>query len=242
MPVIKYKGQDDQWHVIDNVAVTPINVVQTTGTSLTDVMSQSAVTNAIDDINDSLDNYTLTSATNALSGEVEQHIEDVDLHLSNTEKINLDALEANIGAITGITAQKVDSWDEAALSSHTHDNKAILDAISGAVGTMAYQDMSSFSSATDVNAALADKSDTGHTHPQYLTAVTAHNQSSETITAMTDYQIATSASSIVPSDTLNQAIGKLEKSFGGVKIVTISQQDYDNLETKDNNTLYIIND
>lgn len=57
MPGIKYKGTDGQWHLLNNVMVTPINVVQTTGTSSADVMSQSAVTEAVNDINETLSNY-----------------------------------------------------------------------------------------------------------------------------------------------------------------------------------------
>ena len=47
---------------------------------------------------------------------------------------------------------------------HTHSNKSALDAITGNVGTMAYENKTSYSSATEVNTALDGKSDTGHTH------------------------------------------------------------------------------
>ena len=40
---------------------------------------------------------------------------------------------------------------------HTHNNKSILDAITGSVGTMAYQNTNSYSSATEVNTALGTK-------------------------------------------------------------------------------------
>ena len=63
---------------------------------------------------------------------------------------------------------------------------------------MAYQNTSSYSSATQVNTALAGKSDTSHTHV------------SSGVTAMTSYAKAASGSSITTGDTLNQAIGKLE--------------------------------
>jgi hypothetical protein len=66
------------------------------------------------------------------------------------------------------------------------------------IGNMAFQNTSSYSSATQVNTALAGKSGTGHTHV------------SSGVTAMTGYAKAASGSSITTSDTLNQAIGKLE--------------------------------
>lgn len=47
MAAIKYKGTDGQWHLLNNILVSGINVVQTTGSSSADVMSQSAVTEAI---------------------------------------------------------------------------------------------------------------------------------------------------------------------------------------------------
>ena len=146
-----------------------------------------------------------------------------------------------------ITAAERTSWKNAATNSHTHSNKSTLDAITasstainsltGAVGTMAYQNTSSYSSATQVNTALAGKSGTGHTH------------ASSAVTAMTGYAKAASGSSVTTSDTLNQAIGKLEggvddvkSALGGLKLVEISQNDYDNLGTKDPHTLYVIND
>ena len=64
------------------------------------------------------------------------------------------------------------------------------------------------------------KSNIGHKHtkseitdfPTSMTP-TAHNQASNTINAMTDYSKATSVSAITPADTLNVAIGKLEKAL-----------------------------
>ena len=66
MPGIKYKGKDGEWHLLNQVMVNEVNVVQTTGTSSADVMSQSAVTEAIDDITpESLGNGIGTCETSA---------------------------------------------------------------------------------------------------------------------------------------------------------------------------------
>ena len=94
MAVLKYKDSNGQWQTLPNVMVNQINVVQTTGTSTTDVMSQSAVTENL----------------------------------------------------------------------HSHTNKTYLDGISGNVGTMAYENTSSYSSATEVETALGGKSDTATTY------------------------------------------------------------------------------
>ena len=55
MAGIKYKGTDGQWHLFNNVMVNAINVVQTTGTSTADVMSQSAVTEAVNVVSEKAD-------------------------------------------------------------------------------------------------------------------------------------------------------------------------------------------
>ena len=99
------------------------------------------------------------SDLNALSGTVTGHTADTDIHVTTTEKTNLDSLATNIAAISGITSTKVSNWDTAATSAHNHDNKSALDGITGAVGTMAYENVSSYSSATEVNTALGNKAD-----------------------------------------------------------------------------------
>lgn len=135
-----------------------------------------------------------------ISGAISSHTEDTSIHLTSTEKGQL----------------------------HTHSNKSALDAITGNVGTMAYENTSSYSSATEVNTALSHK------------ANASHNQGANTITAMTNYTSGSTNTPIQTSDTLNQAIGKLEHSLGGMKLVKVTQAEYDALVTKDSNTLYVI--
>lgn len=193
---------------------------------------------------------------NTLSGTVTAHTASTDIHLTSTEKTNIDSLATNIAAISGITSTNVGNWDTAYTNNHTHNNKLALDSITGNVGTMAYQATGSYSSATQVNTALSGKSNTGHTHddmyyteseltdlsttvvvakaasattaasagsvawgdvtgkPETYTP-SAHNQASNTITAMTDYAKASTADAIASGDTLNAAIGKLEKALDG---------------------------
>lgn len=49
----------------------------------------------------------------------------------------------------------------------------------------------------------------------FLTSVTSHNQASNTINAMTGYSKPSSTSAITTSDSLNSAVGKLEKALDG---------------------------
>ena len=81
------------------------------------------------------------------------------VHMTTTEKTNLDSLATNIAAISGITATKVSNWDDANTKKHTHSNKTALDSITSNVGTMAYENASSYSSATQVSTALNSKAD-----------------------------------------------------------------------------------
>lgn len=175
MAILKYKGSDGNFKPLANILVKGIDVVQTSGTSSADVMSQNAVTEFVGDINN-----TLTT-----------HTSNTDIHL-------------------------------------TQEEKSILDSITGDVGTMAYENTSSYSSATEVNTALSGKSNTGHTH------------TSNEVTAMTNYTSGVTISPISTSDTLNTAIGKLEHSLGGIKLVALSQAEYDALTVKDPTTLYIV--
>ena len=73
-----------------------------------------------------------TNAYVTLSGAVSSHTENTEIHVTAADKEKL----------------------------HTHSNKSVLDVITGNVGTMAYENASSYSSATEVNTALGNKANT----------------------------------------------------------------------------------
>lgn len=104
------------------------------------------------------------------------------VHMTTTEKTNLDSLATNIAAISGITATKVSNWDDANTKKHTHSNKTALDSITSNVGTMAYENASSYSSATQVNTALVDKVD----KTEYATFSAATNASIEDLSGQSE--------------------------------------------------------
>lgn len=62
------------------------------------------------------------------------------VHMDTTEKTNLDSLATNIGAISGITSSKINAWDAASTSAHTHTNKTALDSIKGVSTSIANSD------------------------------------------------------------------------------------------------------
>ena len=318
--------------ITDNVisvtsATITIDQVIDSGTSAsTNAVATKAVYNTIKDTE-----LVWTNAYNTLSGVVGSHTADTTIHLTSTEKGQL----------------------------HTHSNKSALDSITGSVGTMAYEDASSYSSATEVNTALSGKQNTlsagtsiditndvisvtgvtidvdqvidsgtsastnavatkavydalsakvntsdvisaitpsnsASTNPVSVKVVaeneivmssslndlklnkldvsaytptdlsnyytksetsgaseistalngksnTGHSHVSSDITSMSGYSKPSTTSAISTSDTLNEAMGKLECALGGIKLQVITQAAYDALVTKDPYTLYIIN-
>ena len=122
MSVIKYKGTDNQWHLLDNIMVSTISVTQTSGTSSADVMSQSAVTETVSGITETVKSHTNDINTlngeaeitaraltdlNSRTNEIEAHTANTSIHFSGNEKRNLDSLATNIGAISGFTSDDV---------------------------------------------------------------------------------------------------------------------------------------
>lgn len=95
-----------------------------------------------------------------LSGTVTAHTASTNIHLSATEKTNIDSLATNIAAISGITSTKVGNWNTAygKVSGVTASTTAI-NSLTGSVGTMAFKNANSYSSATEVNTALGNKVD-----------------------------------------------------------------------------------
>ena len=99
-----------------------------------------------------------------------------------------------------------------ATSSNAMSGKAVASAISGKA------DVSAIPTVPTTLSAFTDDlgSSPVHTHSQYLTSVTAHNQASSTINKMTSYAKASSAAAIATTDSLNTAVGKLEYKIDDV--------------------------
>ena len=93
---------------------------------------------------------TVTGINNTLSA----HTADTSIHLSSSQKTNLDAISGNIATLSAISSTSVTNWN-------TAYQKA--SGITGDVGTMAYEDKTSYSSATQVSTALSGKVGTGRT-------------------------------------------------------------------------------
>lgn len=92
----------------------------------------------------------------AVSGVVNTHITNNDIHLTTNEKADVDAIHTNIATISSITASSAESWNNAAASAHSHANKTVLDGISA-------QDVTNWntvSAKTDTSAFTAHTADT----------------------------------------------------------------------------------
>ena len=90
-----------------------------------------AQTSGATELQTAFNGKTDTATTTALNNVVTTHTANTNIHLTTTEKGQL----------------------------HTHTNKTYLDGITGTVGTMAYENASSYSSATQVSTALSNKVD-----------------------------------------------------------------------------------
>lgn len=79
------------------------------------------------------------------------------------------------------------------------------------MGTAAFKNVPTSGNAGDSEVVLGND-----TRLSNARTPTAHNQASNTINAMTNYTKASTANAITTTDTLNQAVGKLEKGLDDV--------------------------
>ena len=100
-----------------------------------------------------------------------------------------------------------------ATSSNAMSGKAVASAISGKA------DSSDIPTVPTALSSFTDDlgSSPTHTHSQYLTSVTAHDQASSTINALTGYSksVTGGTGALSTSDTLNKALAKLENALDG---------------------------
>ena len=118
-----------------------------------------AQTSGATELQTAFNGKTDTATTTALNNVVTAHTANTNIHLTTTEKGQL----------------------------HTHTNKTYLDSITGTVGTMVYENASSYSSATQVSTALADKVD----KTEYATFSAATNTSIEDLSGQSETVAAT---------------------------------------------------
>ena len=188
MPAIKYKDKNGQWQILNQVMVNQVNVVQTTGTSSADVMSQNAVTEALENVHIDVD-QVIDSTTSGSSGAV--------------------STSAVYGFVTSYTPSiTVDQTIDSTTSGSS--NPVATKAVYSAITNSAEIEISSGVSPTNDNIEIwIDESEDMFEMDNF--------RSSSAVTAMTGYVIASSGSSITTSDSLNEAIAKLEKRIADLE-------------------------
>ena len=163
-------------------------------------------------------------------------------YVPTSRKINNKTLNADItlgyGDVGAASSSHTHTYSDvgAASANHTHSNyvptsRKVNGKTLNADVTLTYTDVNAASDAhthsyTDVGAASAAHSHTysdvgaassAHTHSysDVGAASTAHKHTSADVTALTSYTIATQAAAIAATDSLNVALGKLQKSIDG---------------------------
>ena len=136
---------------------------QKLGSGFTGANSGVTVTEVIENIPGSVVDQVIDSGTSASTNAVAtKAVYDV---ITDNELVWTNAFVTLSGITSAHTANTeihVTAADKEKL--HTHSNKTALDSITGNVGTMAYQNTNSYSSATEVNTALSGKANTATTY------------------------------------------------------------------------------
>ena len=98
-------------------------------------------------------------------------------------------------------------------------------------------DLSSYATKVELTNGLATKANVSHTHDQYLISIpTEYITETELNTGLSSYQTKTDNTLTTTNKTVVGAINELNQ----IKIVALTQSEYDGLSTKDANTVYLI--
>ncbi len=235
---------------IDIQGGSDINVVQTTGTSTADVMSQDAVTTQFNNKANktaAVGGYGFGSSSD---GDYIQYKSVNNSNIGNSiyyPKINGKGIltSNNIYAKNNYNFELVEtsaittSVTSASTDSQIPSAKAVYDALgsasggitSGEVQTMIDQSISGKTNQSDF---------TGHTADTTIHVTSSDKTSwngAVTDIATVSGQVSTNTTNIA---TVSAATASNTTALGGLSLVKLTQSEYDALVTKDNNTLYVI--
>ena len=155
-------------------------------------------------------------------------IPSLDGYATETYVINKIA-EASLGGEVDISSKADKTYVDTELAkkanvSHTHSYNDLSD-------KPTIPSINNLATKEELTNGLATKADVSHTHDQYLTE-------SELNTGLSSYQTKTDNTLTTTSKTVVGAINELNR----IKIVALTQSQYDRLSTKDANTVYLITD
>ena len=284
MAVLKYKNEQGEFVTLTNYTVQPIIPVQTTGDSLSDVMSQKAVSDGLEKKvdNDELDgkiadaiaesDAVISAITKVISGdsavsgavetivteklenyytsaETKEYISgytyskgDIDASLSGKSDVGHTHVVADItdfesgvsSAITnnGDVISSITNVVSSAITSNTEVKNEIISAVTASTEfTTINNNVNTVSGNVEtisgnVNTISGNVNTLSGTVTAHTANTTIHFTASSGITSMAGYSKASAAADIATGDTLNVAMGKLEKKIdnavaGGVSSVSI---------------------
>ena len=222
MAVLKYKNESGQFVTLTNYTVQPIVPVQTTGTSLTDIMSQKAVSDELDKkVNDSALNGKIANAIssdNTVKGAIADAVGDSP---------------AISGAINSVVADSIKNDDavnqavEEAIAEAIRETAAVSAAVESVVDTK----LTAYTTTSEADEKYAFKS---HTHnasdisdfnAAVSTAVSTDASVSGTVKNVVEKYIYGDAtpsptSSVVTTDNLNTTLADYAKSSSLAAVAT----------------------
>jgi len=220
-----YDGLEAQYYVDNSWDIMSMNVFNDFTNDYSAAMGQfdqriSANTSAIATKAD-------TSAVTAVNGVLTAHTANTTVHVTQVEKDAWNAKVDTSAITTAITSGSTDAEIPTA--------KAVYDATQSGGGGMDDDTQQLISTAfNDLNDRKADLTELSKYQKKGDYVVTSTLADYMTNDAFDEY--ATAKERIISG-----ALNDLNDKFGGLRLVKISQADYDNLATKDENTLYIIN-
>ena len=155
-------------------------------------------------------------------------IPSLDGYATETYVINKIA-EASLGGEVDISSKADKTYVDTELAkkanvSHTHSYNDLSD-------KPTIPSINNLATKEELTNGLATKADVSHTHDQYLTE-------SELNTGLSSYQTKTDNTLTTTSKTVVGAINELNR----IKIIALTQSEYDGLSAKDANTVYLITD
>ena len=168
-----------------------------------------------------------TSAVTQVNNALTAHTANTTVHVSQVEKAAWNAKVDTSAITTSVTSASTDTQIPTA--------KAVYDATQSGGGGMDDDTQQLISTAfNDLNDRKAD-----------LTELSKYQKKGDYVETPTlaDYMANASFDEYATAKEriISGALNDLNNKFGGLRLVKISQADYDNLATKDENTLYIIN-
>lgn len=247
MAILKYRNGDGNFVSLTNYTVTPITPVNTTGTSMSDIMSQKAVTDEVEKkVNKTdIDGY-VTSAITGNSG--------VKQAINGQVATAINDSEAVQNAISGQVANAIDSNEtiqgkiDAQVADAITNNESVSDAVTSAVASAISDALGSDGEINKaITAATASKADAATTYNKTevdgaITAATSGKADAATVNTALEAKVG-----YADYVSVDKKIYFYKDNTKGTALCEIDASDFikdgmvDNVEIKDENLVITFN-